>query len=42
MHELLEDVCTRSTCLTLRNDGAGGLELVCNGDGPAELEKAAW
>ncbi|WBO23215.1 DUF4007 family protein [Sphingomonas abietis] len=43
MHELLEDVCIRSRTLTLRNDGVGGLELVCSrGSGPDELEKVAW
>ncbi len=42
MHELLEDVCARSERLALRNDGVGGLELVCSGEGPAELERAAW
>jgi len=42
MHELLEEVCALSQRLALRNDGVGGLELVCSGDGPAELEKMAW
>lgn len=43
MHDLLEEVCSRSTALTLRNDGIGGLELVSSrGAGPKELEKIAW
>lgn len=43
MHELLEDLCTRSKRLTLRNDGVGGLELVSSfGEGPTELERIAW
>lgn len=43
MHDLLEEVCSLSKALTLRNDGVGGLELVCShGSGPMELEKIAW
>lgn len=43
MHELLEDICSRSKSLVLRNDGVGGLDLVCaNGSAPQELEKIAW
>lgn len=43
MHELLEDLCAKTESLTLRNDGAGGLELVSTfGEGPIELESFAW
>lgn len=43
MHELLEDLCAKSKRLTLRNDGAGGLELVnTSSQGPFELDRIAW
>lgn len=43
VHQLLEDICSRSKSLALRNDGVGGLELVCAKDSaPQELEKIAW
>ncbi|MDY0957740.1 DUF4007 family protein [Sphingomonas sp. CFBP8993] len=43
MHDLLEEICGTAKRLSLRNDGVGGLEMVCTGgSGPQELEKIAW
>lgn len=42
LHEALDSVCCRSGRLTLRGDGAGGLDLTCKGEPLRELWEIAW
>lgn len=42
LHERLDALCAASKTLSLRPDGAGGLDLVTSGDPLAELERLAW
>lgn len=43
LHERLESLCRATGALELRDDGAGGVDLVATGDGAfAELEQVAW
>jgi len=42
LHERLDDLCARSSSLTLRGDGAGGTDVVASADPLPELEKLAW
>lgn len=42
LHERLDALCRRSQVLSLRSDGAGGLELVCAGNPLDELRRVAW
>src|SRR3546814_17333663 len=42
LHDRLDALCAASATLTLRPDGAGGLDLTCAGDPLAELERLAW
>lgn len=42
LHERLDSLCAASGSLSLRSDGAGGLDLSSKGDPLAELERLAW
>lgn len=42
LHDRLDALCTQSDRLTLRADGAGGLDLTSGGDPLAELLEIAW
>ncbi|MGY4395380.1 hypothetical protein ACVWZA_000541 [Sphingomonas sp. UYAg733] len=42
LHDRLDALCAASRTLTLRPDGAGGLDLTASRDPIAELEKMAW
>jgi hypothetical protein len=42
LHERLDALCATSKALTLRPDGAGGLDLTGSGDPVAELGRMAW
>lgn len=43
LHERLDAVCARAPALTLREDGAGGVDLFATGRaGPDQLEGLAW
>jgi len=42
LHERLDALCTRAHRLTLRPDGAGGIDLTSPGDPLAELLDLAW
>ena len=42
LHDRLDALCAASASLTLRPDGAGGLDLTCAGDPLVEMERLAW
>jgi hypothetical protein len=44
MHELVESLCAETKGLTLREDGAGGLDLVSTGSQSPHLrlEELSW
>ena len=42
LHERLDTLCDASASLTLRPDGAGGLDLTSSGNALDELERLAW
>ena len=42
LHEILDELCSRSSQFVLRSDGAGGFDLTCVRDPLRELRKVAW
>ena len=42
LHERLDELCSRSRRLLLRNDGTGGVDLTCAQEPLPELLEIAW
>ena len=42
LHERLDELCSRSRRIVLRNDGAGGVDLTCTQEPLRELLEIAW